>query len=231
MTKKRILIVDDDIDLVRFLQSNLESRGYIILESMDGVEALKTFEMELPDLVILDIMIPIIDGYEVCRRIRKWSQVPVIMLSGKSDESDKVQCLDIGADDYITKPFGMEELLARIRVALRRSPMLDSTTSMSFFNNGDLRIDFVKRQVVKNGREVNLTPLEYRLLRELINNTEKVMPYRDLLQTIWGPEYETEREYLYVYIGYLRSKLESNPKYPEYIITIPGVGYKFNHSE
>ncbi len=205
MIKTRILVVDDELSIIRFLRGNLEARGYKVLTAMNGAEALQTFEMELPDLVILDIMMPKMDGFQVCQRLREWSQVPIIMLSARGDVSDKVKCLDLGADDYITKPFGKSELIARVGAVLRRT---DSTTAMPAqpsFASGDLEIKFTQRCVTVAGKVVKLTPTEYGLLQELALNAGKVLTHSHLLSKIWGPEYREEREYLHVFIRRLRN--------------------------
>ncbi len=164
MHRSRVLIVDDDPAIIKFLRANLEARGYEVLTAMDGIEALQTFEMELPDLVILDIMMPKIDGFEVSRQLREWSQVPIIMLSARGDENDKVKCLDLGADDYITKPFGKDELIARIKAVMRRTETATSIPARPSFTSGDLEINFAQRQVTFASKEVRLTPTEYNLL-------------------------------------------------------------------
>jgi two-component system KDP operon response regulator KdpE len=194
---------------------------------MDGAQALQIFERELLDLLILDIMMPKMDGFEVCRRLREWSQVPIIMLSARGDEEDKVKCLELGADDYITKPFGVNELIARVKAVLRRTVALDTTATEPSFTSGDLQINFVERKVIAGGGEVRLTPTEYSLLQELVLNAGKVLTYAQLLNRVWGPEYGQEREYLHVFIGRLRAKLEPDPTNPVHIVTVPGIGYKF----
>jgi len=227
MKKTRILVVDDELSIIKFLRANIEASGYDVLSAMDGAEALQTFEMELPDLVILDIMMPKMDGFEVCRRLREWSQVPIIMLSARGDESDKVKCLDLGADDYITKPFGKDELTARVKAVLRRTETAAAIPTQPSFTSGDLKINFVKREVTVAGREVKLTPTEYGLLQEFVLNTGKVLTHTHLLNKVWGPEYRDEREYLHVFIPRLRAKLEADPTNPKYITTVSGVGYQF----
>ncbi|HEY82458.1 MAG TPA: response regulator transcription factor [Dehalococcoidia bacterium] len=228
MVKTRILVVDDELSIIKFLRANLEARGYEVLTAMDGAQALQVIEMELPDLVILDIMMPKMDGFEVCRRLREWSQIPIIMLSARGDEEDKVKCLNLGADDYITKPFSASELTARVSAVLRRTQK--ATPTQPFFASGDLKIDFAKRQVTMAGREVKLTPTEYALLQELTLNAGKVLTHTHLLNKVWGPEYQDEREYLHVFIRRLRAKLEPEPTNPSYILTVPGVGYLFRDS-
>jgi two-component system KDP operon response regulator KdpE len=227
MSKTRILIVDDELSIIKFLRANLESKGYEVLIAMNGAEALKVFEMELPDLVLLDITMPKMNGFEVCRRLREWSQVPIIMLSARGDESDKVKCLDLGADDYITKPFGKDELIARVKAVIRRTEMSTTMPTQSSLTSGDLQIDFASRQVTIAGKEVKLTPTEYNLLQELVLNTGKVLTHIYLLNKVWGPEYREEREYLHVFVRRLRVKLEPDPKNPRYIVTMPAIGYQF----
>jgi two-component system KDP operon response regulator KdpE len=194
---------------------------------MDGSEALRKIEMELPDLVILDIMMPKMDGFEVCRRLREWSQIPTIMLSARGDETDKVKCLDLGADDYLTKPFGTRELLARVRAVLRRTEATKTVSTPPLFTSGDLQISFAQRQVTVAGKEVKLTPTEYSLLREFVLNAGKTLTHSYLLDRVWGPEYRDEREYLHVFVHRLRTKLEPDATNPKYIMTVPGVGYRF----
>jgi len=223
----RILVVDDELSIIKFLRANLEARGYEVLAAMDGAEAIHTFEMELPDLVILDIMMPNIDGFEVCRRLREWSQIPIIMLSARGDENDKVKCLDLGADDYITKPFGASELIARVRAVLRRTEMARSISTRPSFTSGDLEISFAQRRVTIAGKEVKLTPTEYALLQEFVLNAGKVLTHTHLLNKVWGVEYKEDTQYLHVFVRRLRAKLEPDPTNPRYIITVPGVGYQF----
>ena len=227
MNKTRILVVDDELSIIKFLRANLESKGYEVLTAINGAEALQTFEMELPDLVILDIMMPKMDGFEVCRRLREWSQTPIIMLSARGDESDKVKCLDLGADDYITKPFGKDELIARVRAVTRRTETAASMPTQPSFTSGDLEISFAQRRVTVAGKEVKLTPTEYTLLQEFVLNAGKVLTHTHLLNKVWGPEYSEEREYLHVFVRRLRAKLEPAPTNPRYIVTVPGVGYQF----
>ena len=227
MKKTRILVVDDELSILKFLRANLESSGYEVLAATNGAEALQTFEMELPDLMILDIMMPKMNGFEVCRRVREWSQIPIIMLSARGDESDKVKCLDLGADDYITKPFGKDELTARLKAVLRRTKEGSSIPTQPFFSSGDLKINFAQRKVTIAGKEVKLTPTEYSLLQEFTLNAGKVLTHTHLLSKVWGPEYRDEREYLHVFIPRLRAKLETDPTNPKYITTVSGVGYQF----
>jgi len=227
MRKTRILVVDDELSIIKFLRANLEARGYEVLAAMDGTEALQTFEMELPDLVILDIMMPKMDGFEVCQRLREWTQTPIIMLSARGDVSDKVRCLDLGADDYITKPFGASELVARVRAVLRRTGAVTTIPTQPSFACGDIKISFAQRKVTVAGNEVKLTPTEYSLLQELVLNAGKLLTHTHLLNKVWGPEYREEREYLHVFVRRLRAKLEPDPTNPRYIMAVPGVGYQF----
>jgi len=227
MVRTRILVVDDELRIIKLLRANLETRGYEVLAAMDGAEALQTIEIELPDLVILDIMMPKIDGFEVCRQLREWSQVPIIMLSARGDESAKVKCLDLGADDYLTKPFGASELIARVRAVMRRTEAAATIPTRPSFTSGDLEINFVKRQVIVAGNEVKLTPTEYTLLQEFVLNAGKVLTHTYLLNKAWGSEYREDTQYLHVFVRRLRVKLEPDPTNPRYIVTVPGVGYQF----
>jgi len=224
---RKILVVDDDLATLKFVAANLEANNYDTLRAQDGKEALKILEKEAPSLLILDIMMPSVDGYEVCRRLREWSQVPIIMLSAKCDEEDKVKCLDMGADDYLCKPFGLDELLSRIRAVLRRSDMaIPAKPAPPTYTSGDLDINFVERRVKIGSCEMPLTVTEFALLQELAVNSPKVLTYQLLLQRVWGPEYGDERGYLYVFIRRLRKKLELNPQNPCHIISIRDIGYR-----
>ncbi len=228
--KQRILTVDDELSILKFLRSNLEDRGYTVISATNGEEALHIIEMELPDLIILDVMMPKMDGFEVCRQLREWSQIPIIMLSARGDEKDKVRCLDLGADDYIVKPFGANELIARVSAVLRRTKTAGVSPTKSTVTSGDLVINFAARQVTSAGLEIKLTPTEYALLQELAVNAGKVLTHTHLLNRVWGPEYREEREYLHVFIRRLRSKLEPDPNNPKQILTVSGVGYQFTDS-
>jgi len=197
---------------------------------MDGAETLETVERELPDLIILDIMIPKMDGFEVCRRLREWSQIPIIMLSARGDATDKVECLNLGADDYVSKPFSVEVLIARVKAVLRRTQAVGAIPTQPSFTAGDIQINFAKRQVTVAGNEVKLTPTEYALLQELVLNKGKVLTHAHLLNKVWGLEYREERQYLHVFIRRLRAKLESDPRNPCYITAVSGVGYQFEDS-
>ncbi|MBL7165082.1 MAG: response regulator transcription factor [Dehalococcoidales bacterium] len=227
MHKSRILIVDDDIGVVKSVRANLKARNWETLVAMDGVEALEVIGREQPDLILLDITMPKMDGFEVCRQVREWSRVPIIMLSARRNVEEKVRCLNIGADDYITKPFGVNELTARVTAVLRRTGESGVEPSASSFSSGDLSINFVERRVTIDDREIKLTPTEYNLLQELVLGADRVFSHSTLLGKVWGPEYVSEREYLHVFVGRLRKEIESDPTHPQYIITVPGVGYKF----
>jgi two-component system KDP operon response regulator KdpE len=220
----RILIANGDEETSRLVGSILNAEGWKTLIARDGAEALQTIEKELLDLVILNALIPKVDGYEICRRVRKWSQVPIIILGSRDKPAERLKCLNLGADDYVTKPFVTDELIARVRAALRRKE--PTVIAPPCFTSGDLKIDFVKRRVTIGSAEVRLTPTEYSILQELALNAEKVLTYNYLLSKIWGPEYTRDREYLHVFICHLRSKLEPDPKNPKYIINVPWVGYQ-----
>ena len=226
-----ILVVDADEKVVNLLKINLSREGWHVLSARDGDEALKIAEKDPPDLVLLDMMLPDMDGFEVCRQLRRWSQVPIIVLSSRIDTADKVKCLNLGADDYITMPFGSEELIARIRAVLRRNHVGETVPVGSSYKCDKLRVDFISRQVTSDGNEIKLTPTEFKLLRELVLGAGRPLGYRYLLGKIWGPEYKTEREYLHVYIGHLRAKIESNLGGAASIICVPGVGYRFQCQE
>lgn len=225
----RILVVDDDHQLLRALRINLKARGYEPILARDGSSALALASRFPPDLVIVDLGLPDIDGVQVVEGIRGWSTVPIIVLSARHEEQAKVRALDVGADDYVTKPFGMDELLARIRAALRRSaPGAEApvVTTAAF------TVDLAARRVSvadgsAHGREVRLTPTEWHVLEVLVRNAGKLVGQRQLLQEVWGPKYETETNYLRVYLAQLRSKLEPDPAHPRYLITEPGMGYRF----
>ena len=224
MSGPRVLVVDDEPQIRRALRVGLAGRGYDVQLAATGEEALDLAAVAPPSVVILDLMLPGMSGLEVCRALREWSQVPIIVLSAKGEERDKVEALDLGADDYLTKPFGMDELLARIRVALRR--VADAPAS-PVLEHGDLRLDQAARLVTVGGREVHLTPTEYEMLRYLMANAGKVLTHRTLLRAIWGPGYEDGTQTLRFFIVQLRRKIEPDPSRPTYIRTEPGVGYRF----
>lgn len=228
---KRILLAEDEVALRDFVSRNLRARGFEVLEASNGLEAVAMWERENPHLLILDIMMPRMDGLEVCRRVREHSAVPIIVLTALDAESDKVAALDLGADDYLTKPFGVEELLARVRAVLRRTQWETMAPVDGIKQFGDLEIDLSGHIVRLRGTEVRLSPTEFALLKQLITHAGKVVTHRMLLQSIWGPEYGGEAEYLRVYINRLRQKLEIDPANPHYLLTEPGVGYRFVASE
>jgi len=225
MDKKRILVVDDDTAILRLLSTNLKARGYEVITATDGEEALEAVQKDYIDLIILDIMMPKVDGVQVCRHIREWSDIPIIILSARGDENDKVKCLELGADDYLTKPFGIAELMARINTAFRHRGDASVAPAQSSFTCDGLEINFAKRRVTVKGKEITLTPTEYSLLQQLAVNSDKILTHSMLLHSVWGTEYSSEKEYLRVFVGRLRRKLEPDPKNPRYIHTIPGVGY------
>ena len=226
MRKPRVLIVDDEPETLKYVGANLRARGYDVVTAGDGSEALQRAEEDVFDMVLLDITMPGPDGFAVCQALRQRSTVPIIMLSARGQEKDKVKALDLGADDYITKPFGIEELLARIRSSLRRSQQ--DTMQSGPLVVGDLTINFDERRVFRDGQEVKLTPTEYALLVQLVRSSGKVLSHSVLLQRVWGPEYGEESDYLWAYVRRLRRKLEADPEHPRYILTEPGVGYRFS---
>lgn len=225
MNKPRVLVVDDEPPTVKLLSANLKARGYDVLAAYDGLEALKLASENLLDLIVLDLGLPGMNGFAVCEAVRRESQVPIIVLSARGREKDKVRALDLGADDYLTKPFSVEELLARVRAVLRRSAPAE-TIARTAYAVGDLVVDFENRRVTIDGQPVELTPIEYRLLAHLALNAGKVLTYRALLQAVWGPEYGDEKEYVWTYIRRLRQKLSEDQDQPRYLLTEPGVGYR-----
>jgi two-component system KDP operon response regulator KdpE len=225
MSDATILIVDDEPQIRRVMRTTLTSHGYSVVEAASGEEALEKLRAERPDLIVLDVNMPGISGLETCAEIRTSSDVPIIMLTIRNSERDKVQALDAGADDYVVKPFGVQELMARIRAALRRSAPGDATPA---FLTDDLKIDFDKRVVTVKNNPVRLTPKEFELLRHLVANQGKTLAHRRLLQAVWGPDYGEETEYLRVFINQLRKKIEPDPHKPRYILTEPWVGYRFD---
>jgi two-component system, OmpR family, KDP operon response regulator KdpE len=219
----RILVVDDEKQIRRMLRAALEGYGYDIAEAASGHEGLSQTSIFHPDVIILDLGLPDIDGIEVIERLREWTQVPVIVLSVREHEDDKIKALDVGADDYVTKPFSMGELLARLRAALRRTAGSEDTPILTF---GELSIDIAHRNVSVRGEEVKLTPTEYEVLKYLAQQAGRVLTHRQLLKAVWGSNYQEHSQYLRVYIGQLRRKIEIDPSQPAYIITEPGVGYR-----
>jgi two-component system KDP operon response regulator KdpE len=226
MNNATILVVDDEPQLRRAMKATLTDLGYSVIEAKTGEDALELLRTESPDLVLLDLNMPGIGGLETCRAIRETSEVPVIVLSVRNSERDKVQVLDAGADDYVTKPFGIQELLARIRAAMRRMPASGDAAEKRVVS-GDLELDFAARRATLNGNAVRLTPKEFDLLKFLVDHANKPIPHRKLLQTVWGPDYGEEVEYLRVIVNQLRKKIEPVPSKPRYLLTEPWVGYRF----
>ena len=220
----RILVVDDEPQIRRFLRTSLGAHHYSVIEAAGGEEALVKTANDRPDVVILDLGLPDVDGLEVITRLREWSDVPIIVLSVRDREADKIQALDRGADDYVTKPFGMGELLARLRAVLRHRQR--EVAEEPVFRSGDLVVDLARRRVTVAGQEVKLAPKEYEILRALVTHAGKVLTHQQLLREVWGRGYEQETHYLRVHIGQLRQKLEHNPAQPQHILTEPGVGYR-----
>ena len=229
MIQTSILVVDDERRYRELLEMNLVRRGYRVRQAVDGLSALNAIEEEEPSLVILDLKLPDIDGYEVCRRVRSYSNIPVIMLTARAEQAEKVRGLDVGADDYVTKPFGADELLARVDAVLRRSRAARAVASPTF-DLGELHIAFAEHRVTLRGQDVPLTPGEYRLLVELAVNAGRVMLQDELLARVWGPEYPGAKELLQTAIRRLRVKIEDDPGAPRYILTRRGVGYELARS-
>lgn len=225
--KKRILVVDDEPRMRRFVRMNLDLEGYDVSEAENGLVALDKVREELPDAILLDVMMPAMDGFETLERIREISAVPVIMLTVKGDEDDRVRGLDLGADDYVTKPFSPRELSSRIRAVLRRVDATKPGGAEPLVIDDDLAIDFPRRAVIVRGEHVKLRPTEYRLLVHLVENAGWIVPQETLLAKVWGPEYRDDNQLLRLYITYLRKKIEPDPANPRYIFNERGVGYRF----
>jgi two-component system KDP operon response regulator KdpE len=225
--RRKILVVDDEPRMIRFIRLNLEHDGFDVSEAANGTQALGQLRDRLPDLVLLDVMMPELDGFETLRLIREISTIPVIMLTAKGDEDDRVRGLELGADDYITKPFSPRELVSRVRAVLRRTEAPAAAVHEPIRVDDRLQIDFDRREVWVEGRLVRLRPTEYRLLYHLVQNAGWVVPHDQLLAKVWGYEYRDETHYLRLYVNYLRQKLERDPANPEYILTERGVGYRF----
>ena len=221
-----ILVIEDEAPIRRFVRISLEADGYHPIEATTGQQGLREAESLPPDAVILDLGLPDLDGLDVIRRLRSWSQVPIIVLSARGRETDKIAALDAGADDYLTKPFGAGELLARIRVALRHRRQTSDATDSAVFQVGELKVDQSRHEVSVGDREVHLTPTEFRLLAVLIRNAGKVVTHRQLLKEVWGPDSVQEYQYLRVYMGQLRRKLETETTRPRYLLTEAGIGYR-----
>ena len=224
-TDPLILLIEDEPQIRRFLRAALTNHNYQLIEAETGQEGIEQILQRQPALIILDLGLPDMDGLEVTRRVREWSSTPIVILSARGQEQDKVDALDAGADDYLTKPFGVAELMARLRVALRHAARGDDATTTTF-TTGPLRVDLVRQQVFIDEREVHLTPIEYKLLVTLVRHAGKVLTHRQILREVWGPGYATESQYLRVYMGQLRHKLEENPARPRFLRTEPGVGYR-----
>ncbi len=229
---KRILVVEDDPSIQRALQRTLEVSGFEVLVTNNGKRAVELVREELPALVLLDLWLPgEVDGMDVCAQVREWTQIPIIVVSARTDEKQKVEALDLGADDYLTKPFNTNELLARVRACLRRAANQEVESVVKhealYTVDGYISMNLARRQVIVRGQEIKLTPTEYELLHQLMLHAGKVLTHRVLLRSVWGPEYGEEADYLRVYVRQLRRKVEADPSHPQYILTEPGVGYVF----
>lgn len=222
-----VLVVDDERSLRDFVRRNLEVRGYKVLTASNGLEALAIFKSENVQLVIMDIMMPHMDGLEATRRIRQESHVPIIILTAMGEEADKVRAFDLGADDYLTKPFGVGELLGRVKAVLRRADWSEPAEQEEKIVRGDIEVDVIRHRVKVRGQVIDMTPTEFNLLMYLMKNVGKALPHRAILQHVWGTEYGDETEYLRVYMGKLRQKIEDDPNRPKYLVTEHGIGYRF----
>ncbi len=222
---KRILVVDDEVRYQRLLDANLRTDGYDVVTASNGLEAVEIFSSQPVDLILLDVMMPEMDGFETCQRVREYSNVPIIMLTAKGDEKDRVRGLDLGADDYLIKPFSATELLARVRAVLRRAEVSTNITQTRYFSHDDIRIDFARAEVWRDSEPISLSATEYRLLLQFVHNLGKIISAEELLTSIWGPEYRKEKEILWVSIARLRQKLEREPHDPKHIVTRTGLGY------
>ncbi len=222
----QVLLIEDEPQMRRFLRGSLAPTGYKLVEAATGGEGLTAAAAHPPDVILLDLGLPDIDGLEVTRRLREWTKTPIIVLSARGQDEDKVAALDAGADDYLTKPFSLQELLARIRVAVRHAAAVGGKEESSF-TIGELKVDLASRVVTLGGEGVRLTPIEYKLLATLVRNGGRVMTYQQLLKEVWGVRYASQKQYLHVYVGHLRSKLERDPTRPRFLLTEPGVGYRF----
>ncbi|HYO87912.1 MAG TPA: response regulator transcription factor [Candidatus Limnocylindrales bacterium] len=225
---KRILVVDDEPRMINFIRMNLELEGHQVLEAHNGLEALEQIRTKLPDIVLMDVMMPELDGFETLRMLREFSTIPVIMLTAKGDESDRVYGLELGADDYVSKPFGPRELSSRIRAVLRRADRPSSSPGQAILKIDErLSVDFNRHEVIVNGERIKLRPTEYLLLYHLIENAGWTVPHDQLLAKVWGYEYRDEAHYVRLYVNYLREKIEEDPSNPRYILTERGIGYRF----
>jgi two-component system KDP operon response regulator KdpE len=223
-SKPVILLIEDERQMRRFLRVSLAADGYDLIEAETAAEGLTLAAAHNPDIVLLDLGLPDGDGLQVTERLREWTRVPILVISARGQEADKIQALDAGADDYLTKPFGVGELLARIRVALRRAATADD--GQAVFTLGELKVDLARRHVLVAQQEVHLTPIEYKLLALLVKHAGLVLTHRQLLREVWGPHHTEQTQYLRVYMGQLRHKLERDPSRPQYLLTEPGVGYR-----
>jgi DNA-binding response OmpR family regulator len=227
MSDPTVLVVDDEPRVVQSVRMNLEMEGFRVISASSGYQALEKVVKETPDILILDVMMPEMDGLETLRKIREVSEVPAIFLSVKGEEFDRVRGLDLGADDYLTKPYSPRELISRIRAVLRRTAAKGLSVHSQIFVDSELSIDFDRRKVIIRAKEILLRPTEYRLLYQLVTNPGKLLTHEILLSRVWGPEYRDEDQYVHLYIGYLRQKIESDPKNPQYILSERGLGYRF----
>ena len=227
--KELILLIEDEPQMRRFLRITLQSQGYRLVESETGNDGMTQAATRNPDVVLLDLGLPDLDGLDVTRRLREWTQTPIIVISAREQEQDKVRALDAGADDYLTKPFNAGELLARIRVALRHASRRDAGQQEPVFTLDNLRVDLAKRQVFVGDTEVHLTPIEYKLLMVLVRHAGKVITHNHLLKEVWGPAHVNEVQYLRVYMTQLRHKLEADPARPRFLINEPGIGYRLKY--
>ena len=221
-----VVLIEDEPQIRKFLRATLAGQGYRLFEATTGADGVVEVGSRQPDVVIVDLGLPDMDGLDVIRRVREWTDVPVIVLSARGQERDKVVALDAGADDYVSKPFGAGELLARIRVALRRTAGASHEADDAVFKVGELRVDLLHRQVLVNGKEIHLTPIEYKLLTRLVRHAGKVVMHQQLLREVWGPAHTEQAHYARVYMAHLRHKLEAEPARPRYLLTEPGVGYR-----
>lgn len=227
MKKENIVVVDDEKSILKLISYKLKIEGYTVHAGMDGEEAINLVEEHNPDLLLVDVKMPNLNGLEVCKRLREWSRVPIIVISALNDANYAVEALDLGADDYLRKPFHEKELLARVRTQLRRAQERPPQQAQSVFRSGPLAVNFSRRQVTVHNNEIKLTPTEYSILEQLVQNAGKVLTHQMLLHRVWGPDYSEESEYLRVYIGRLRRKLDAGPDGPKFIATEQGVGYRF----
>ena len=226
VSKPKVLLIEDEAQMRRFLRASLPANGYSLVEATTGEEGILAAASHNPEVILLDLGLPDLDGLEVTKRLREWTKAPIIVISAREQERDKVAALDAGADDYLTKPFGIDELLARMRVARRHLDSRASEQEESQFVLDTLRIDLVRRIVVVDGKQVHLTPIEYKLLAALARADGRVLTHQQLLKEVWGARYSTQTQYLHVHMGHLRAKLEADPTRPRLLVTEPGVGYR-----